>query len=221
METPRAIDLVLFDFGGVFTESPFAAVENMAREMGVDTAQFSGLMFGAYHQDTDHPWHQLERGEISFDDARTGIMALGKSAGLTVDPLDLLVRMASGNLMREPMVALLREVKTAGYATAIITNNVREFRDGWRSLMPVDELIDQVFDSSELGMRKPDAAIYQHALVAMGNVVPQRAVFLDDVDQNVLNAECLGIQGIQVTNDFHVAIHELRALLTLSPNTPQ
>ena len=32
----------------------------------------------------------------------------------------------------------------AGYATAIITNNVREFRDGWRSLMPVDELIDQV-----------------------------------------------------------------------------
>lgn len=97
-------------------------------EMGVDTAQFSGLMFGAYHQDTDHPWHRLERGEISFDDARAGIMALGESAELTVDPLDLLVRMASGNLMREPMVALLREVKTAGYATAIITNNVREFR---------------------------------------------------------------------------------------------
>lgn len=221
MATPRAIDLVLFDFGGVFTESPFAAVESMAREMGVDTAQFSELMFGAYHQDTDHPWHQLERGEISFDEARARTIVLGEREGLKVDPLDLLVRMAGGNLMRESMVDLLKAVKQAGYATGIITNNVREFRDGWRSLMPVDVLIDRVFDSSELGLRKPNPAIYQHALAAMGNVPPERAVFLDDVEQNVRSAQAVGIRSIQVKQDYHAAIVALSALLQLPLNTPQ
>lgn len=221
MTTSRAIDLVLFDFGGVFTESPFAAVESMAREMGVDTAQFSELMFGAYHQDTDHPWHQLERGEISFDEARARTIVLGEREGLKVDPLDLLVRMAGGNLMREPMVDLLKAVKQAGYATGIITNNVREFRDGWRSLMPVDVLIDRVFDSSELGLRKPNPAIYQHALAAMGNVPPERTVFLDDVEQNVRSAQAVGIRSIQVTQDYHAAIMALSALLQLPLNTPQ
>lgn len=212
----RAIDVVLFDFGGVFTESPFFAVEGMARDLGVDIQQFAELMFGAYHLDTDHPWHKLERGELTFDEAREDILALGKASGMAVDPLDLLVRMAGGNLMRDTMVQTLRDIKAAGYPTAIITNNVREFRDGWRSLIPVDELIDKVFDSSELGIRKPDPAIYQRALLDMGGVCPHRAVFLDDVEQNVASARDLGIHGIQVQDNPAEAIRELKALLQLA-----
>jgi putative hydrolase of the HAD superfamily len=212
----RPVDLVLFDFGGVFTESPFFAVEGMARDLGVDIQQFAELMFGAYHLDTDHPWHQLERGEITFDYAREEILALGIASGMAVDPMDLLVRMAGGNLVRDSMVQTLRDIKAAGYATAIITNNVREFRDGWRGLIPVDELIDRVFDSSELGVRKPDPAIYQLALSGMGGVSPGRAVFLDDVEQNVLSARDLGIHAIQVPDDPEAAIRELRELLKLT-----
>jgi putative hydrolase of the HAD superfamily len=121
------------------------------------------------------------------------------------------------------MVQALRDTKAAGYPTAIITNNVREFRDGWRALIPVDELIDRVFDSSELGMRKPDPAIYQRALLDMGvfinkeSVDPQRAVFLDDVEQNVASARTLGIHGIQVQDNPESAIRELRELLKLTP----
>lgn len=212
----RPVDVVLFDFGGVFTASPFSAVESMARDLGLDVEQFAELMFGAYHLDTGHPWHQLERGEISFDEAREAIMALGRAAEMPVDPVDLLMRMAGGNLVRDPMVQTLRDIKAAGYPVAIITNNVREFRDGWRALIPVDELIDQVFDSSELGVRKPDPAIYQHALLGMGGIAPQRAVFLDDVEQNVRSARDLGIHGIQVQDDPSAAIRELRELLRLS-----
>lgn len=209
----RPVDLVLFDFGGVFTESPFSAVEAMARDLGVDVGRFAELMFGAYHLDTDHPWHRLERGEISFEKAREDIMALGLDSGMPVDPVDLLMRMAGGNLVREPMVQTLRDIKTAGYPVAIITNNVREFRDGWRALIPVDELVDRVFDSSDLGVRKPDHAIYRKALAGMGDVDAKRAVFLDDVEQNVLSARDLGIHGIQVPDNPEPAIRELRQLL--------
>jgi putative hydrolase of the HAD superfamily len=212
----RPVDLVLFDFGGVFTESPFFAVEGMARDLGVDIQQFAELMFGAYHLDTQHPWHQLERGEITFDQAREDIVALGKASGMAVDPMDLLVRMAGGNLVRDTMVQTLRDIKAAGYPTAIITNNVREFRDGWRGLIPVDELIDRVFDSSELGVRKPDPAIYQLALSGMGDIDPKRAVFLDDVEQNVISARDVGIHSIQVPDDPAAAIRELREFLQLA-----
>ena len=94
----RPVDLVLFDFGGVFTDSPFFAVDGLARDLGVDIQQFAELMFGAYHLDTDHPWPQLERGEITFDHAREEILALGKASGMAVDPMDLLVRMAGGKI---------------------------------------------------------------------------------------------------------------------------
>ncbi|HQQ63703.1 MAG TPA: HAD family phosphatase [Pseudomonadales bacterium] len=211
----RPVDVVLFDFGGVFTASPFGAVEGMARDLGIAVEPFAEAMFGAYHLDTDHPWHRLERGEISFDQAREDIIALGRESGLSVDPLDLLVRMAGSNLVHDNMVQALRDIKAAGYPTAIITNNVKEFRDGWRALIPVDELIDRVFDSSELGIRKPDPAIYRHALDKMGGIDPHRAVFLDDVPQNVQSAKDLGVRGIQVTDDPAQAIRELRALLNL------
>ena len=211
----KPVDVVLFDFGGVFTESPFSAVEAMARDLDVDIAQFAELMFGAYHLNNSHPWHRLERGEISFDQAREDIMALGRKVNMPVDPIDLLMRMAGGNLVRESMVQLLRDIKAAGYRVAIITNNVREFRDGWRALIPVDELVDRVFDSSELGVRKPDPAIYLKALDGMGGVHASRAVFLDDVEQNVLSARDLGIHGIHVLDDPTAAIQELRELLQL------
>jgi len=211
----RSIDLVLFDFGGVFTASPFGAVEAMARDLGLDVSVFAELMFGAYHLDTDHPWHRLERGEVSFDEARDGIMAIGRDAGMPVDPVDLLMRMAGGNLVNEAMVSTLRDIKAAGFPTAIITNNVREFRDGWRALIPVDQLIDRVFDSSELGVRKPDSAIFKQALQGMGNVEASRAVFLDDVPANVESARQLGLCGILVESEAGPAIAELRSLLQL------
>lgn len=211
----KQVDLVLFDFGGVFTESPFSAVEGMARDMGLDTAKFAELMFGAYHLDNNHPWHRLERGEISFDQAREDIMALGREVDMLVDPIDLLMRMAGGNLIRESMVQVLRDIKAAGYPVAIITNNVREFRDGWRALIPVDELVDRVFDSSELGVRKPDPAIFLKALDGMGGVDASRAVFLDDVEQNVLSARDLGMHGIHVQDNATNAIQELREILHL------
>ena len=211
----RPIELVLFDFGGVFTASPFGAVEAMARDLELDIQAFAELMFGAYHLDTDHPWHRLERGEMTFDEAREGIMALGREAGMPVDPVDLLMRMAGGNLVNEAMVDTLRDIKAAGFPVAIITNNVREFRDGWRALIPVDELIDRVFDSSELGVRKPDPAIYRHALQQMGQVPPARAVFLDDVAENVESARRVGMHGIEVAEEAGPAIARLRALLQL------
>lgn len=207
----RAVDVVLFDFGGVFTASPFTAVAEMAQAEGIDPAAFASVMFGDYSCDGEHPWHRLERGELSFDDACREITELGTRAGLSVSPLDLLIKMGSEKVIHQAMIDVAREIKAAGLATAIITNNVREFSDSWRQMIPVDEIIDEVFDSSFMGVRKPSPVIYQQALAAM-QVEPARAVFLDDLPANVDAAKSLGMHGIWVEADPLPAIAALRQL---------
>ena len=208
-----AIRAVLFDFGGVFTVSPFAIFAQAAAELGAETDHVLGLVFGPYDQDTDHPWHRLERGEMTLGDARQQIMSLAAAAGLAFDPLVILSRMATGGGLRDAVVSTTRALRAQGLLTALVTNNAREFRAGWRGMLPLAELFDAVIDSSEVGMRKPDPAIFALALRELGGVAPEHAVFLDDFPGNVAAARRLGMHGVLVEDDPSSALAELERIV--------
>jgi epoxide hydrolase-like predicted phosphatase len=169
-------------------------------------------MFGPYHGDTDHPWHRLERGEIDFGSAREGIMELARADGIELDPIEVFVRMGEGSVIREEMVALAMRIKRIGHRTAIVTNNAKEFRERWVSSIPVGEICHEIVDSSEIGIRKPDPRIFQHALEILGGIAPERALFVDDYPANVEAAEALGIRGVVVSDDYENAISEIEEL---------
>jgi epoxide hydrolase-like predicted phosphatase len=212
----RTFEAVLFDFGGVFTPSPFRAAEDFARDLGAAPARLLELVFGPYHEDTDHPWHRLERGELSFERARAEIIALGARESVDADPVRVFAVLARGGGTREArpeVVACVRELRGAGLRTALVTNNAREFRERWARMLPLDELFDAVVDSSEVGVRKPDPAIYRLALARLGGLAPERAVFLDDFAGNVEAARALGMRGVLVGDDPGPALAELRALV--------
>ena len=80
-------------------------------------------------------------------------------------------------------------------------------------LVPVDELFDVVVDSSAVGMRKPNPAIFHHALELLGGVPPSEAVFLDDSPGNVAGARRAGLHAIHV-DELDDALAELDALLS-------
>jgi putative hydrolase of the HAD superfamily len=115
---------------------------------------------------------------------------------------------------REEVVERARAVKASGVRTALVTNNVAEFGDGWRSMIPVDELFDVVIDSSRAGVRKPDPAIFRAALDAL-DVTASTSVFLDDYMGNVTAARALGLRAIHVGADRLAAFEELERLLGL------
>ena len=207
------VEAVLFDFGGVFTDSPFDAAESLGIELGIAPGRLVEIVFGPYHRDTDHPWHRLERGEISLRDARDEIIALGAREGVDSDPVALFQRMSGSPGTREIVVACVRRLRTDGYRTAVVTNNIREFREAWVRMVPVSELFDLVVDSSEVGVRKPDPRIFHLALEQLGGIAPERAVFLDDVAANVEAAIALGIRGVRVGADPAPALAELDGLL--------
>jgi len=107
----------------------------------------------------------------------------------------------------------VRDIRRRGVRTGIITNNVREYGDAWRSQLPIDELFDTIVDSSHEGVRKPNPAIYHLALERLSVADPARAVFLDDFEGNVIAARDLGMHGIVVRDDPQDALDELFAFL--------
>ena len=97
----------------------------------------------------------------------------------TIQALEAGVHVLVEKPISNDIVEAVRMVRAKGLRTAIVTNNIREYGDTWRNQFPLDELFDAVVDSHEIGVRKPDPRIFEHALGLLGGVAPERAVFLD------------------------------------------
>jgi putative hydrolase of the HAD superfamily len=207
-----AANAVIFDFGGVFIDSPFTALVEAAQARDLDPAEMLHVIFGPYDQDTDHPWHRLERGEVTVMEARDEIVASStRDGGAAIDPFELLAAL-SGSEVRPEMVEFCRGIRDRGIATGLLTNNAKEFEEFWRPLLPLDELFDDVIDSSAVGLRKPDPRIYHLALERLG-VAAADTVFIDDAAGNVAGAERVGIRGVLIgpqRSDVPAALQELQ-----------
>jgi epoxide hydrolase-like predicted phosphatase len=207
------IDAVLFDFGGVITAaSPFTLMGDIGAAAGVPPEQVLEIMLGPYHEDTDHPFHRMERGEIPGVEWFQLAAAALAEVGVTLEPGHMMnVFNALG--VHDVVIERIARLRREGYRTAIVTNNAREASDGWRAMLDVDGLFDVVVDSSAVGMRKPNPAIYRHALELLGGVEPSRAVFLDDAEGNVAGARAVGMHAILVGPDPGPALEELDRIL--------
>ncbi len=213
---PDRFDAVVFDFSGVMVSSAFDAMAAHAADHDMSEDEFLEFLLGDYSQDTDHAWHRAERGEISVMDWVTDTMARAEEAGMGLD-LSMMAGMLGELEVHQVMVAAARACRVAGYRTSLLTNNIAEGRDSWRPLLPLDDLFDDVVDSSEVGLRKPNPEIYRLALERLGPVAgapihPGRAVMLDDHPGNCAGAEAAGLVAIQVTDPVG-AVEELLELL--------
>ena len=206
------IEAVFWDFGGVFTGSPFYHLDNYARSLGTTNDRLLEHVFGRYEANGDHPWHRLERGEGTLDDALEAAAESCRADGIegfTFEGFFKAMTSTTSEERRDKVVAKVRELNQAGIRQAIITNNAKEFGDMWRKLIPVDELFEAVIDSSAVGMRKPDPRIYQLALEQLKVTRPETSAFLDDFEPNVAAARQLGMHGILVEHDISGALAEL------------
>jgi putative hydrolase of the HAD superfamily len=62
----------------------------------------------------------------------------------------------------------------------------------------------EIFLSCSIGLRKPDAAAYDHVIKAIG-VPAQRIVFFDDLAENIEGARKQGLTAVHVTSPDDVA----------------
>jgi epoxide hydrolase-like predicted phosphatase len=202
------VDTVIFDVGGVLATT--GRHSDFARRFpDTDADAVVRILLGDYAEDGEHPWHRLERGEITLEENRRLNKVALMDAGI-----DLPAAPSGGApmiefVLNEPVVELVHELKAAGLRLGVLTNNVAEFRERWRAMLPFDELFDDVVDSHEVGVRKPNPAIYQLALARLG-AEAGRTAFLDDVPSNVSAAQAVGMLAVVVDEDPGLAVDTVR-----------
>ncbi len=90
----------------------------------------------------------------------------------------------------EPKTAGLRTAILSNMGDSVLTNLEREF--AWLGNF------DVLVWSYQLGMAKPDPAIYRHTLENLGTR-PEETLFVDDKQVNIDAAKALGMVGIEFT----------------------
>jgi putative hydrolase of the HAD superfamily len=206
---------VLWDFGGVLTESPFEAFRRYERRRGLPDDFIRSL--NAVNPD-DNAWARFERGEIPLEEFDRAFGAESRGAGFAVPGAEVIAL-----LYGEPRPAMIEAVRRCGqhYVTACLTNNVKT---GMGHGLPATDaraaqvqeilgLFDHVFESSLIGARKPEPRFYRMALEAL-KVQPREAVYLDDLGINLKPARAMGMTTIKV-QDADQALRELQSILDL------
>lgn len=192
MITTSTITTVLFDYSGVLTTAL-----SLPEEPPFDPVEMMTFMAPALMGTEPHAWHQLERGEITIDQWIEIVEADVPGGAAMFDPASPLNAMAA-LVVRDDHIGLAGELDQAGYIVGVVTNNVAEWRPLWRERLPA-ETFATIIDSADVGMRKPEPAIYSLAMDRLGVTNPAEVLFIDDFEWNVTGAIDVGMVGLHCT----------------------
>jgi len=205
---------VLFDLGGVVLDSPLHTIARYEREHGIPEGFLNRVV---RETGPSGAWSRMERGELSGDAFCLEFDRECSARGRLLPAAAVLERIAAEGGPRPAMVEAIRRLRANRLLTAALTNN-------WRPHQPDDTgqagdsdrhglrpLFDHFIESSVVGLRKPDPAIYRLAFAMLG-VEPEAIVFLDDIGANLKAARELGVTTIKVVEP-EAALRELEALV--------
>ena len=179
---------LLVDYGGVLTTNVFDSFRTFCEEEGLDPETIKRRF-------RDDPRalecvRGLERGELGAEDFSERFGEL-----LELDPVrraGLVERMFGHIQPDEEMVEAVRRARAQGVRTGLISNSMGAGRYD-RSAFP--ELFDGVVISGDVGMHKPEPAIYELGCERVG-LTPAECVFVDDLRENCEGAEAVGMTAV-------------------------
>jgi putative hydrolase of the HAD superfamily len=207
----------------LFGETHYIGVEGRAvaaevdEVVGVNDGSLAPPSVASLRPHGDHDeepdWHLLEKGQL---DIATYFERMSEKAPkLLGKPIDM---ESYGRFWRSTApgvhwmtVHKMRELKSSGYRIGLLTNNVKEFGDNWRAMFPIVELCDDVVDSSRVGMRKPERAIYELTCERLA-IKPSEAIFVDDNADNIAAAREYGMEVVHFVDPW-IAIDEIDAII--------
>ena len=207
----KTFKAVIWDFGGVFTSSPFDAFARYEAEQGLPR-NFIRTVNAT--NPLDNAWAKLEQSKVSGEEFDSLFREESKALGHEVPGADVL-KLLSGSL-RPRVVDALKVCKQHG-KVGCITNNapigkgasMTNDAEKAAQLAHVFDQFDHLIESSKIGIRKPDPQIYKLMCEAL-DVAPEDCVYLDDLGINLKPARALGMTTIKVISPEQ-ALQELEA----------
>jgi putative hydrolase of the HAD superfamily len=190
------IKALVVDYGGVLTVPLRQAFDAWLEQEQVTPQEFVDLLV-EWRDRPDNPMHRLETGQLSEDEFATAVTErLRRTDGATVPPAGLIGRMLRGLEFDRDALVMLQAARAAGLRTGLLSNSWGMAMYPWADLEP---LLDVQVVSGQVGLRKPDPAIYQLAAGELG-LTPSQCAFVDDLQHNVDAARELGMFAVLHTD---------------------
>jgi putative hydrolase of the HAD superfamily len=191
---PTIPRVIVFDYGNVL-EGPLDpdafedSLSNLARTYGFQSGE---QLWN--HLYICEAWEKAKRGHISRKEYwhdRLGTLGILTDEGQS----EFKRRLYQYRGLRPEMHRLLLELKPY-FRLAVLSNTSRKdfarYLEEYRGLKNVFE---EVISSAQVGIAKPDPAIYQITIERL-RVKPEQVLFIDDLERNTCVAEALGIPAI-------------------------
>ena len=197
-----AVEAVVWDFGGVFTTSPFEAFNRYEASRGLPLGHIRTVNST---NPLENAWALFERNEIDAAGFDRLFAEESRALGQDVRGGDVLP-LLSGDV-RPAMVVALKACK-AHFRVGCITNNVMtgsgagmaSTTEKAAAVAEIMGLFDAVIESSKVGVRKPDPRIYE-MMCELLDAEPAACVYLDDLGVNCKPAAQLGMTAIKVEGE--------------------
>lgn len=198
MKKLEKIDFLIFDLGNVIIDIDYdVSINELKKILPSEKHYLTSEFFpSAFHKD-------YEKGLISNAEFRNAVRDLFEE-NWTDDQIDhvwnsLLI------VIPEERLKLLAQLRKK-YRTAILSNtndiHIVKFNHMLKEVSvhsTIQDLCDQVFLSHEMGLAKPDLAIYKKVLESL-NAQPEKTIFFDDLAANVEGAKQTGMDAFQITH---------------------
>lgn len=196
------IKTMLFDFGRVISaQKPQSLFQRYEDELCLVRGTINSIMFESPH------WQDALVGAI---DLSTYWQRIGPE--LHLKDHERVVAFQRRYYQDEKInggVHQLLERLADYYQLGIVSNHPPGLKD-WLVDWNIDRLFDLVVCSGDLGVAKPDQAIFHLALDRLGAKASE-TVFIDDTEEHVEAAQAMGIHGIHFTTVEKLR-HELEIL---------
>ena len=207
---------VIWDFGGVFTTSPFEAFNRYEAAHGIPKDLIRTVNATNPH---DNAWALFERAEIDRAGFDLKFLEESTALGHPVRGASVLPLLAGD--VRPRMVEALKLCK-ARFKVGCITNNMAQGQgpamsatsEGASRTGGIMALFDSIIESSKAGVRKPDPKIYL-MMCELLDVEPKACIYLDDLGVNCKPAAALGMSAIKVVTEAQ-ALDDLERLTGLT-----
>ena len=196
--SPGAADALLFDLGRVVLDIDFSkVVACWAGHAGCEPAHLAGRFSWR-----DEFYQRHEKGEISDGEFFAALRAL---FGVELSDAQFLEGWNAIFAGEMPGISPLL-ARAAGRLPlyAFSNTNAPHVEHFSKAYAEVLGYFREVYLSSAIGLRKPDAAAYDHVVNAIG-VPASRIVFFDDLAENIEGARARGLLAVHVQSSADVA----------------
>lgn len=198
------IHAIIWDIGGVLLRThDFAPRAALAQQLNMTPTEVEQMVFG---KDDNF---RAQFGEISYDQHWQNVAA--RMSMTQEEVVALREAFFASDILDTGLVDRIRTYKSQGFCSAVLSNFWDKLRDHIYHDWKIDDAFHKLIISSEIGLMKPDPAIYQYLLEEIG-FEAEETVFLDDFIENV-NAACeAGMHAIHFQNKVD-ALNKLEKLI--------